>query len=150
MVNSVLMYDTLGVPKEDPRRSLARSAIDRLIVLQKQEAYCQPCMSPVWDTALAAHALLETGDTTSIASANGALAWLAERQILDVQGDWAWSKPDARPGGWAFQYNNPHYPDIDDIAMIVMAMERANSSLHAHAIARAEEWIFALQSENGG
>lgn len=150
MVNSVIMYEALGVPKEDPRRSLARESIDRLVIRHKEEAYCQPCMSPVWDTALAAHALLEAGATRSITSANAALAWLAGRQILDVKGDLAWGKPKARPGGWAFQYNNPHYPDIDDTAVIVMVMERANASLHAPAIARAEEWICALQSDNGG
>ncbi len=150
MVNSVLMYEALHVPKDDPRRSLARKSIDRLIITHEHEAYCQPCMSPVWDTALAAHALLETGDPISIESANSALAWLAERQILDVKGDWAWAKPQARPGGWAFQYNNTHYPDIDDTAVIVMAMERANAAHHAPAIARAEEWICALQSDNGG
>jgi squalene-hopene/tetraprenyl-beta-curcumene cyclase len=150
MVNSVLMYDALGFTSADPRRALARRAIDRLIVEHADEAYCQPCMSPVWDTALAAHALLETGDPQMIASANIGLQWLSERQIRDVWGDWVWTRPKARPGGWAFQYNNPHYPDIDDTAVIVMAMHRANANAYESEIKLAEEWVCAMQSANGG
>ena len=150
MVNSVIMYDAIGADSHDPRRALARKSIDRLIVEHEDEAYCQPCMSPVWDTALAAHALLETADPQSLAAADRGLEWLAERQILDVKGDWSWTRPQARPGGWAFQYNNPHYPDIDDTAVIVMAMQRANPVAYANAILRADQWISALQSDNGG
>ncbi len=150
MVNSVIMYDALGVAKEDPRRALARKSIDRLIIEHADEAYCQPCMSPVWDTALSAHALLEVGDRPAVASANMGLNWLAGRQILHMKGDWAWTRPQARPGGWAFQYSNPHYPDIDDTAVIVMAMQRADATLHADAILRADEWVCAMQSDNGG
>ena len=150
MVNSVLMYDALGVPQDDPRRATARQAIDRLIIERTDEAYCQPCVSPVWDSALAAHALLETGDEPATAAANKALQWLAARQICDVKGDWAQTRPDLRPGGWAFQYANPHYPDIDDTAVIVMAMHRADPSAHALAISRAAEWVAGMQSRNGG
>ena len=150
MVNSVIMYDALGLAKTDPRRALARKSIDRLIIEHADEAYCQPCMSPVWDTALSAHALLEVGDRRALASASIGLNWLAGRQILDTKGDWAWTRPQARPGGWAFQYNNPHYPDIDDTAVIVMAMQRNDPTLHADAILRADEWVRALQSDNGG
>ena len=61
MVNSVLMYDVLGVPADDPRVVIARESIDGLLVVKDDEAYCQPCLSPIWDTALVAHALLEVG-----------------------------------------------------------------------------------------
>ena len=150
MVNSVLMYDALGVPADDPRRAIARRSIDRLIVEHEHEAYCQPCVSPVWDSALSAHALLEVGDEPSTSAANKALQWLIPRQILDVKGDWAQSKPDVRPGGWAFQYANPHYPDLDDTAVIVMAMNRADPALYAPQISRANAWLRGLQSSNGG
>ncbi len=150
MVNSVLMYDALGVPADDPRRATARKSIDCLIIEKAEEAFCQPCMSPVWDTALAAHALLEVNETATITAAHDALAWLAPRQILDVKGDWAWTNPQARPGGWAFQYNNPHYPDLDDTAVIVMAMHRAAPEQYEQAISRASEWITAMQCDNGG
>ena len=131
-------------------RAAARKSIDRLIIEHENEAYCQPCVSPVWDTALSAHALLEVGDQQSTSAANKALQWLSTRQILDVKGDWAQSKPDVRPGGWAFQYANPCYPDLDDTAVIVMAMNRADPAHYAPQICLAREWLQGLQSANGG
>ena len=125
MVNSVLMYDVLGVPADDPRVVVARESIDGLLVVKEDEAYCQPCLSPVWDTALVAHALLEVGSEEAERAADQALDWLKPLQVLDVAGDWAAQRPDVRPGGWAFQYANPHYPDLDDTAVVVMAMDRA-------------------------
>jgi squalene-hopene/tetraprenyl-beta-curcumene cyclase len=79
-----------------------------------------------------------------------ALDWLKDRQILDVVGDWAAARPGVRPGGWAFQYRNDHYPDVDDTAVVVMAMDRADRERYRAAIDRATEWIFGLQSKNGG
>ena len=74
--------------------------------------------------------------------------------MLDVKGDWAAARPDVRPGGWAFQYNNAHYPDVDDTAVVAMAMDRAQNlqgrSDYREPIARAREWIFGMQSRNGG
>ena len=61
MVNSVMMYDVLGYPRDHPHRAIARASLDKLLVIKDDEAYCQPCVSPVWDTALVAHALLEAG-----------------------------------------------------------------------------------------
>ena len=126
MANAVLMFDALGYRSDHPTLVVARKSIERLLVVGTDEAYCQPCLSPVWDTALAAHALLEAGDATSAAPVRAALEWLKPRQILDVKGDWAARRPDVRPGGWAFQYANPHYPDIDDTAVVAMAMDRAD------------------------
>ena len=94
-------------------------------MIKEHEAYCQPCVSPVWDTALVCHTLLEVGDERSVAQAMKGLAWLEPLQMLDIAGDWAARRPDVRPGGWAFQYANPHYPDLDDTAVVVMAMDRA-------------------------
>ena len=92
-----------------------------------EEAYCQPCYSPVWDTGLVCHALLEVGGERALAQVDKSLEWLREKQILDVNGDWAEQRPGLRPGGWAFQYNNPHYPDVDDTAVVAMAMDRAQN-----------------------
>ncbi len=150
MVNSVLMYDALGVSATDPRRATARKSIDRLIVEHADEAYCQPCVSPVWDSALSAHALLEVGDEQSTHTARKALDWLIPRQILDVKGDWAQTRPNVSPGGWAFQYANPYYPDLDDTAVIVMALHRAEQLLYAPQISIASAWLQGLQSANGG
>jgi squalene-hopene/tetraprenyl-beta-curcumene cyclase len=155
MANSVMMFDALGYAPDHPDRAIARQSVANLVVDRGGEAYCQPCVSPVWDTALAAHALMEAGGEAAEQEALRGLAWLKPRQVLDVKGDWAEQRPDVRPGGWAFQYANAHYPDTDDTAVVVMAMDRARARLRAgdgydEAIARGEEWIVGLQSENGG
>jgi squalene-hopene/tetraprenyl-beta-curcumene cyclase len=154
MANSVMMFDTLGYPEDHPHRAIARKSVENLLVIKDEEAYCQPCVSPVWDTALAAHALLESGGPKAETRVKASLDWLRDRQVLDVKGDWAEIKPDVRPGGWAFQYNNAHYPDLDDTAVVVMAMDRARKRLgiegNDEAIARGEEWVVGLQSKDGG
>ena len=153
MVNSVLMFDAIGYPRDHPHVVVARDSIERLVVVNGNEAYCQPCVSPVWDTALAAHALLEVGGEGAEASAGAGLAWLKPRQVLDVKGDWADRRPDVRPGGWAFQYSNAPYPDLDDTAVVAMAMDRAaRRGLNLEtggAIERAKEWVEGLQSRDG-
>ena len=152
MANSVMMFEALGYPPEDPDRAIARKSIDKLLVIKKDEAYCQPCMSPVWDTSLVCHALLEVGGDQCVARAERGLAWLAPLQVLDVAGDWAEWRPQVRPGGWAFQYANPHYPDLDDTAVVVMAMDRArqDGDRFRQPIERGREWVEGLQSKDGG
>ena len=154
MANSVMMFDVLGYPADHPHRAMARASVERLLVIKEDEAYCQPCVSPVWDTALAAHAMLEVGSEAAVAGAHRALAWLRPHQVLDVAGDWAEQRSDVRPGGWAFQYGNDHYPDLDDTAVVVMAMDRAKAATRDvaddEAIARAREWVCGLQSKDGG
>ncbi len=153
MANSVMMFEALGYPKDHPHAVLARASVDKLVVVADREAYCQPCVSPVWDTGLASHALLEVGDAAAAESAGRGLTWLLPKQELAVKGDWAERRPDVRPGGWAFQYANPHYPDVDDTAVVVMAMDRIRrlkpTAQYEVAIARAREWIEGLVSRNG-
>jgi squalene-hopene/tetraprenyl-beta-curcumene cyclase len=152
MANSVMMFVALDYPPEHPGRAIARKSVDKLLVIHEDEAYCQPCVSPVWDTALAVHAMMEAG--TGARAVGRALDWLKPRQVLDVKGDWADERPNVRPGGWAFQYNNAQYPDLDDTAVVVMALDRgkqiAPSRDDRDAIARGEEWVVGLQSQNGG
>jgi squalene-hopene/tetraprenyl-beta-curcumene cyclase len=154
MANSVMMFDVLGYPKDHPQAAIARASIEQLLAVKDDEAYCQPCLSPVWDTALTCHALLEAGGTDAVAQAERGLEWLVPLQVLDVAGDWSVQRPHVRPGGWAFQYANPHYPDLDDTAVVVMAMDRAQAGKSAlpfgPAIDRAREWVVGLQCRNGG
>ena len=155
MANSVMMFDALGYPADHPDRAVARKSVANLVVAREDETYCQPCVSPVWDTVLAAHALMEAGGDAAVREALRGLDWLKPRQVLDVKGDWAQQRPHVRPGGWAFQYNNAHYPDLDDTAVVVMAMDRARGRLAVGetfdgAIARGAEWVEGLQSRNGG
>lgn len=151
MANATMMFDVLGDKKN---ADIARGSIEKLLVVGQSEAYCQPCVSPVWDTALACHALLEMGKKEASASACRGLDWLLPLQVFDTVGDWATRRPHVRPGGWAFQYANPHYPDLDDTAVVVMAMDRARregaGGRYDHAIQRGTEWVKGLQSHNGG
>ncbi len=151
MANSLMMYDVLGYPESNPDRAIARKSVEKLLVIKADEAYCQPCVSPVWDTALVAHALLETKDAAAEAAVARGLEWLKPLQVLDVKGDWAEEKPNVRPGGWAFQYRNDYYPDLDDTAVVVMAMDRAaQRDQYKDSIARGTEWVEGLQSRDGG
>ena len=154
MANSVMMFDVLGYPADHPHRALARRAVERLLVVKDEEAYCQPCVSPVWDTGLVCHALMEAGGEEAERRVKAGLAWLKPLQVLEVKGDWAEARPDVRPGGWAFQYNNAYYPDVDDTAVVAMAMDRARARLgsqgYDEAIGRGAEWVFGVQSRNGG
>ena len=154
MANIVMMYDALGRDESYPPRADTRRGIDKLLVIGEEEAYCQPCVSPVWDTALACHAMLEAGSEQAVSSAKQGMDWLVPKQVLDLKGDWAVKRPDVRPGGWAFQYNNAHYPDLDDTAVVVMSMDRVQRMDGGHsydtAIARGREWIEGMQSVDGG
>jgi squalene-hopene/tetraprenyl-beta-curcumene cyclase len=154
MANTVMMFDTLGYPDNHPDVVIARRSIEKLLIVKPDEAYCQPCVSPVWDTALVCHTLLEAGGDAATKQAVRGLEWLVPLQVCDIAGDWSVQRPNVRPGGWAFQYANAYYPDLDDTAVVVMAMDRVQHMLGSDqfdpAIARAREWISGLQSRNGG
>jgi len=145
----VMALRTLGYPDDDPHMKIARQAIEKLMVERGDEIYYQPCVSPVWDTALAAHAFLESGERDDPRLIR-ALDWLAGKQVLDHVGDWAVRRPGLRPGGWAFQYENPDYPDVDDSAVVILAMHRADRERYATNIARGCEWLVGMQSRSGG
>jgi squalene-hopene/tetraprenyl-beta-curcumene cyclase len=151
MANATMMFDVLG---DRAQAAIARASLDKLLVVGEEEAYCQPCVSPVWDTALTCHALMEEGSKEAQAAALRGLDWLLPLQVLDIKGDWATRRPDVRPGGWAFQYANAYYPDLDDTAVVVMAMDRARrngaGNRYDQAIDRGAEWVKGLQSRNGG
>ncbi len=153
MANSVMMFDVLGLPESHPQRAIARASVEKLLVMHEHEAYCQPCVSPIWDTGLACHALLEAGGKRAVAQVKKGLDWLTPTQVLNVRGDWIARRPNLRPGGWAFQYANPHYPDVDDTAVVAMAMDRVQKESGREdfrvPLARAREWIVGMQSDNG-
>ena len=151
MVNAYLALDLLGHDRAAPHMREARRAIDDLLVDRGDTTYCQPCVSPVWDTGLAAHALLEAGAPEDLPALRRALDWLVERQILDQPGDWKEKAPGASGGGWAFQYENPWYPDLDDTALVAWALHEARLSPEYHRRARlAADWLRSLQSRGGG
>ena len=150
MVNSYEAMLLLGYPKDHPHVVTARKAIDKLLVIKEDYAYCQPCLSPVWDTGLAALAIQEADKEGNSESLTRAYEWLKSKQLSDEPGDWRIDRPNSEGGGWAFQYENPHYPDVDDTAVVAFAMADSNLPEMDESIHRATRWIVDMQSKNGG
>ncbi|MBK8814358.1 MAG: squalene--hopene cyclase [Methylococcaceae bacterium] len=150
MVNAYEALLLLGYPKDHDYVVTARKAIDLLLVVNENDAFCQPCVSPVWDTGLTALALQEVDKEANADSLNKAYAWLKSVQLSDEPGDWRVSRPNLPGGGWAFQYANPHYPDVDDTAVVAFAMADSNLPNLDESIHRASVWIEGMQSKNGG
>ena len=149
MANTVMMFDALGYAPDHPHAATAWAAVRKLMIETDEEAYCQPCLSPIWDTSLAGHAVAEAEGAAS-PEVDAACAWLAARQVTEFRGDWADIRPEAKPGGWAFQYANPHYPDVDDTAVVGMLLHRNGDPAHAESVERARDWVLGMQSSNGG
>lgn len=150
-----MAFNVLGYDKDHPDYKIALGSVRKLVVetadkRKGRARYCQPCVSPIWDTSLAAHALLEAGVERTDKRVIAACDWLAKEQILDIKGDWAVNAPNLRPGGWAFQYKNDYYPDVDDTAVVGMLLHRVDLDKYKENIARAAEWIEGMQSTNGG
>ena len=151
MANLLMVLDSLGYPQEHETRKTVRRSLDLLLTEPTNGSqYCQPCMSPIWDTGLAALAMMEAGEEPDGMGMRPTNEWMVARQITDVKGDWADTRPDALAGGWAFQYNNDYYPDVDDTAVVAMALDRADRGKYNKPVRRAAAWIEAMQSSNGG
>jgi squalene-hopene/tetraprenyl-beta-curcumene cyclase len=152
MVNAYEALAALGYAYDHPYRVQAREALRKLVVDNEQSAFCQPCVSPVWDTALATLALQEVAHGRSSAPAQRAMDWLVTRQLrVDEPGDWRTVRPGVRGGGWAFQFANPHYPDLDDTAAVAWALSQSpNPERYSESLESAIEWIAGMQSKNGG
>jgi squalene-hopene/tetraprenyl-beta-curcumene cyclase len=151
MVNALEVMIALGYPSDDPRRVLAKRALYKLLVPGPDHTYCQPCVSPVWDTALSCLALDEEGGGDARDAVQRALEWLRPLQLLEHPGDWRERRPDLAGGGWAFQFNNGYYPDLDDTAAVAWAMHASpQRDQYAGALGRALDWLVGMQSRNGG
>ena len=150
MVNAYEAMLLLGYPKDHPNVMIARQSIEKLAVVKDDYAYYQPCLSPVWDTGLASLALLESDKQGNAAALGHAYEWLKSVQLSDEPGDWRVQRPELPGGGWAFQFANPHYPDVDDTAVVAFSMAESNQDNMDESIHRATRWIVGMQSQNGG
>lgn len=150
MTNTVMAFDALGYGPEHPDLRTAKRAIKKLLVMHKDHGYCQPCLSPIWDTALTSLALIEAGESPQNPSLEAACEWLRDREITETRGDWSWQRPELSPSGWAFQYRNDHYPDLDDTAVVVMLLHFVNARRYKESIQRASRWVIHMQTKNGG
>jgi squalene-hopene/tetraprenyl-beta-curcumene cyclase len=152
MTNSILAMRLLGCPDDHPLVRGQLKEIEAMAVEDGDELHYQPCVSPVWDTCLAANALIESDLVADHPALHRAAEWMQARQIL-VPGDWQVKRPHVQPGGWAFQYDNDFYPDLDDTAVVLMAFERTRG-LPADVIRPVKErglgWFLGMQGEDGG
>jgi squalene-hopene/tetraprenyl-beta-curcumene cyclase len=120
MVWSVIALKCLGYSDDSPELRYCRERLDGLIIEEEDTARLQPCKSPVWDTAIALRALRGAGLASDQESVEAAVDWLLDNEIL-LKGDWA-ETVDCPPAGWCFEHANQFYPDLDDTAMVVMAL----------------------------
>jgi squalene-hopene/tetraprenyl-beta-curcumene cyclase len=150
MMYSVMALDVLGYAQDDPLRVEALRHFEDLMVDDGERFFFQPCFSPVWDTAIAAYALAQ-GDPHHAATRQAA-DWLLAEEVRR-KSDWSVKRPHTEPSGWGFFYRNEHYPDIDDTAMVMLALSQAPASDAAAQKAchqRAIDWLLAMQSRDGG
>jgi squalene-hopene/tetraprenyl-beta-curcumene cyclase len=149
MMYVIMALDLLGYPKDHPDVKEAEQQFFNLLVDDERGFYFQPCFSVVWDTAIAAHALGESGLAPDQAMTRCA-DWLVAREVRR-KGDWAIKRPNVEPSGWVFEFANDHYPDIDDTAYVLMALSHSRASQgHDACVKRAVNWLLAMQSSDGG
>jgi squalene-hopene/tetraprenyl-beta-curcumene cyclase len=156
-VYSLIALRLLGYPLEHPVMRRGLEGLDGFMIEQGPERRLEACQSPVWDTALAMVALADAGIAEEHPALVRAADWLLGEEVT-VRGDWAVARPDLRPGGWAFEFANVNYPDVDDTAEVVLALRRAAPSgskgVRARrtqaAIERAQRWVEGMQSASGG
>ncbi|MEA5572436.1 squalene--hopene cyclase [Calothrix sp. UHCC 0171] len=152
MLNSMLALRSLGYDVNDPIISRGLQAIDNFAI-ETTDTYCvQPCISPVWDTAWVMRSLIESGVAPDHPAIVRGGEWLLQKQIFDY-GDWAVKNKLGQPGAWAFEFENRFYPDVDDTAVVVMALALAklpNEKLKQAAMTRAINWVATMQCQGGG
>ena len=149
-VYSLLALHLEGMATDHPvmRRGLA--GLDGFSIRDEEGWRLQACMSPVWDTALAVLALRKSGVERQHPAIKQSVGWLLEEQISGG-GDWQVRAPDVESGGWAFEFANEVYPDIDDTAIVGLALlEASTGSQSDAAVDRATRWILGMRSKNGG
>ncbi len=152
MLNSLLGLRSLGYDVADPIVERGLKAVDNFCLQTEDQYWTQPCISPVWDTALVMRALVDSGLSPDHPALQKGGDWLLEKQILDY-GDWMVKNRKGKPGAWAFEFDNRFYPDVDDTAVVVMALHAVrldNEALKQQAIARAVDWIATMQCKPGG
>jgi squalene-hopene/tetraprenyl-beta-curcumene cyclase len=155
-VYSILALHLLGYPLEHPAVASALAGLDGFLIHEQRpdgdHRRLEACQSPVWDTCLALTALFDAGVPADAPAVRRAVDWLLSEEIR-VRGDWSVQRPELEPSGWAFEFANDIYPDIDDTAEVVMALRRARPELHpglTDAIERGTRWVLGMQSKDGG
>jgi squalene-hopene/tetraprenyl-beta-curcumene cyclase len=149
MVYILIVFKTLGYSDTDPRVLAAHQHLRDLFLRDGDQIRIQPCHSPVWDTGIALHALAEAEIAPESDAAKRASDWLLSKECRTAS-DWQKNCPDVEPSGWFFEYQNPHYPDVDDTAMVAMALKRVGGAASQAAVQRGVNWLLAMQNDDGG
>jgi len=152
MVNSVLALRALGHSANDPLTAREMGHLARFEIEEGDTLRLQPCVSPIWDTALAMVSLQEAGLPPDHPALIKAAGWLLDRQVLGG-GDWQVRNPGVEPGGWAFEFRNDFYPDVDDTGFVLMALQRVaypDPDRLEEALRRGTAWILSMQNRDGG
>lgn len=140
-----------GFGPEDPRVRRGIEAIERFAWQDRNGKRIQACLSPVWDTVLMTRALCDAGTDPNDGRLRRAVKWTKARQILGPEGDWRIYSPKLAPGGFAFEYHNTWYPDVDDTAAAILAfIKQSPQAVGSTSVARAAEWICGMQNSDGG
>ncbi|HBA88771.1 MAG TPA: squalene--hopene cyclase [Geobacter sp.] len=152
MLNAILALSTLGYSNEHPAMSQGLKAMANFCIETDEQLVLQSCISPVWDTALALKALCDAGVPPDHPSLVKGAHWLLEKEVRKP-GDWRIKSPDLEPGGWAFEFLNDWYPDVDDSGFVMIALKgvqlKDKKALNA-AVKRGINWCLGMQSKNGG
>ncbi len=149
MMYVIMALDLLGYPKDHPDVKEAEKQFFNLLVDDERGFFFQPCFSVVWDTAIAAYAIGESGLAPDHALTRCA-DWLLTKEVRR-KGDWAIKRPNVEPSGWYFEFANESYPDIDDTAQVLLALQHARAGKgHDACVRRAVSWLLAMQSKDGG
>ena len=152
IMNSIIALRCLGYSLDDPQVIRAMDEFEKLGIEEETTFRMQPCMSPVWDTAYAIFALAESGVSATDARLVQPSEWMLKKQVTR-KGDWCVKNPSAAPAGWYFEFNNEFYPDVDDTAMVMLALAKvktSNESYQDKSVQRALDWVLSMQCKNGG
>ena len=152
ILNSIIAMRCLGYSLDDPQVIRALDEFEKLGIEEDETFRMQPCMSPVWDTAYALFALGEAGVPPNDPRMIKCADWILQKQVRTV-GDWKVKNKEGQPGGWYFEFNNEFYPDVDDSAMVCLALgqvEHPNGRYQRESVQRAIDWIFSMQCKSGG
>ena len=153
MLNALLGLRAIGYDPNDPVVVRGFAAVDGFTVTAGGAYRVQPCISPVWDTGLAVRALADAGVRRDDPRMVAAVSWLLEKQIVARYGDWSVKNRAGTPGGWAFEFENAWYPDVDDTAVVAMALAAVDHPRPERvrgAVARAARWVATMQCTTGG
>ncbi len=149
MVYILIVFRALGYRDDHPLVAKAHAHLHDFFIREGDEIRIQPCLSPVWDTGIALHALAESGLGSGSDAARRTTDWLLAKECR-VASDWRKNVPKVAPGGWFFEFENPHYPDVDDTAMVSMALRRVGGPPAQAAVKRGLDWLLAFQNDDGG